>query len=1219
MNRTAVTLAGLSLLGFLQWRGSLSQPGNSSNSTTEPQVSPPNSLIQEAGRTSSNKPTSKEEGPWTPVCGYFHFTGEPADHAGAAAKGLTPAACVPDDYHGGVQMLVSIVPDPVNSYLALEYDRSMESIERAAADQDYTFDRYWLPWRDTDIRSRPGTIEIQRDSVLQERLRAQERKQRQQQPGLIVFHRKQGMLEDSTKPMILLVFVVGETPASGLNKDELSNALFYIRGLHQKLHSCDQFALDIAGPHFSASLQPLGEVFKSLLVKDPRLRRCGPSAVRVISGSASNDDAIYAARQAFQEVESATLGRVQLRLNTLALHERFKFDVIVAELRRITGANCDELAYLSETASDYPGFTYSGGCPEINISYFPRNIAPLRNAYQAAQDVMAQAKGAAQLPQVGLPLTYREPEVSNQDQFPIMAPDHTALSQDAVMRRIVQRWQQRKIRAVIIGASSSLDTLFLMDYLRKSAPNVRMAVSGSDSLYFRPSDPSGFTGTIIFSQHPLLIGHLFDPTKSFLQPWIDWPEHSTTAMEHRLAVRAALCGGNPSSSLQCANEFRSRPDPIFWIGVMGKDGFWPLSTTYPDGTTQPGKNFVIPRPSLLWYWLLLLMDAAAALHYFLIFGTQFNLFRWGKVWWTEYYALDHGDGDYLQARGCFLLLATVNIAIMQLVFLVPTWRLLLQPPEPLASPETSKIAWLFIAVSLAVLALGAVAMVLAAKAAFGRYKSKPPSKRPEPAINIDAHQELWWNEREKVRARAERSIRGLALLFLAGFAGVAWAWVHLCREPNGAFFSYRATALLSGVSPALPMLLTGAGIYLCAMSSMRRITYFQNRFATFPKNFDPILQTDAGELAEDLNSTLTPIAFFVIFKNLRWLVALVLVGCILYGFHWYGFHLVPRSVESMTYNLLVFAGIGGIWILVLLATIRFLDVWRASKNLLRRLERLPIRYPFSRIPTLFSWSPVWRLGGIKRSLLVQTRSLEYLHRLSAHSLPEPVPQGSSAIILPELSHIGDVREELQKVLLREARNSRIDSKLWRSLDEALRKQAEDLIAGLLTRAWGMGEVDSVSDEWGVRRKDLPQGLASTQEVDRKILLAAEFVALRFVAVIRYVSLQMRNLLATISFGFVLALLAVKSYPFQPHQQINLWIVIVFVVLGCTLITVFTDMGRNPVLRRLSAPHTGKFSVGLLWPLAKFGALPLLTVLASQFPAFSNFLFSWLGPFLEKAH
>jgi hypothetical protein len=1212
MNRTAITLTGLSLLGFLQWWGSLSQPGNSANNATAPQGSTPNSLIDETGRTSSNKPTSMEEGPWTPVCGYFHFTGEIADHAGRAAKRLTPAACVPDDYHGGVQMLVSIVPDPVNSYLALEYDRSMESVERAAANQGYTFDRYWLPWRDTDIRFKPGSVEIQSDAVLQERLRAEERKRRQHQPGLIVFHRKQGP-EYSTNPMILLVFVVGETPSAGLNKDELSNALFYIRGLHQKLRSCNQFALDIAGPHFSASLQPLSELFKGLLEKDPRLRCCRPSVIRVISGSVSNDNAINAAKQTFKEVEKAT--GVHLRLDTLAPRESFKFEVIVAELRRITDANCDEIAYLSETASDYPSFPkVAGGCKEINTSSFPRNIAPLRNAYQAAQDVMAQAKSTAQMPQVGLPLTYREPEVSNQDQLPIIAPEHTALSQDAVMRRIVQRWQQRRVRAVIIGASSSLDILFLMDYLRKSAPNVRMAVSGSDSMYLRPTDPSSFTGTIIFSQHPLLIGHLFVPETAKPPFLIDRPEHSTIAVEHRLAVEEALCGGTPSRSLQCANSLLSRRQYNFlWVGVMGKDGYWPLSAIHSD------RDLVIPRPSLVWYWLLLLMDAAAAFHYFLICATQFNFFHWGKAWWTEYYALDHGDGGYLQARGCFLLLATVNIALMQLVFLVPTVRLLRQPQEPQTSPEPARIAWLFVAVSLAVLALGAVAMALAAKAAFGRYKSKPPSKRPEPAITIDTHQDFWRNERERDSVWAERSIRGLAIVFLAGFVCVAWAWVYLCSTPGGAFFSYRAVFVLSGVSPALPMLLTAGGIYLCAMSSMRRITYFQNRFATFPKNFDSILQTDAGELAEDLNNTLTPIAFFSIFKNLRWLVALVLVASILYGFHCWGGHILPRSLESRPYNLLVFVGLGGIWILVLLATIRFLDVWRASKNLLRRLERLPIRYPFSRIPILFSWSPVWRLGGIKRSLLVQTRSLEYLHRLSAHSLQEPAPQGSSAITLPALSHIEDVREELQKVLLQEARNSRIDSKLWRNLDEALRRQAEELIAGVLTSVWQMGGADSVSDEWGVRRKDLPQGLTSSQEMDRKILLAAEFVALRFVSVISYVSLQMRNLLGTISFGFVLALLAIKSYPFQPHQQINLWIVIVFVVLGCTLITVFADMSRNPVLRRLSAPHTGKFSVGLLWPLAKFGALPLLTVLASQFPAFSNFLFSWLGPFLEKAH
>lgn len=133
------------------------------------------------------------------------------------------------------------------------------------------------------------------------------------------------------------------------------------------------------------------------------------------------------------------------------------------------------------------------------------------------------------------------------------------------------------------------------------------------------------------------------------------------------------------------------------------------------------------------------------------------------------------------------------------------------------------------------------------------------------------------------------------------------------------------------------------------------------------------------------------------------------------------------------------------------------------------------------------------------------------------------------------------------------------------------------------------------------------------------MLAAEFVALRFVAVIRYISLQMRNMLAMMSFGFVLLVLALESYPFQPRERIGWWILGTFAALSASILYVFRGLGKDLILKRLAAARPGKFDIAFLWPAIKFGVLPILTVLASQFPALSNFLFSWLEPALDSLH
>jgi hypothetical protein len=58
------------------------------------------------------------------------------------------------------------------------------------------------------------------------------------------------------------------------------------------------------------------------------------------------------------------------------------------------------------------------------------------------------------------------------------------------------------------------------------------------------------------------------------------------------------------------------------------------------------------------------------------------------------------------------------------------------------------------------------------------------------------------------------------------------------------------------------------------------------------------------------------------------------------------------------------------------------------------------------------------------------------------------------------------------------------------------------------------------------------------------------------------------------------------------------------------------MERNTILSRIAGSTEGKLNKGFYLRLMSYGALPVLGILASQFPAISNFLFSWVQPALE---
>src|SRR5262249_20250967 len=132
------------------------------------------------------------------------------------------------------------------------------------------------------------------------------------------------------------------------------------------------------------------------------------------------------------------------------------------------------------------------------------------------------------------------------------------------------------------------------------------------------------------------------------------------------------------------------------------------------------------------------------------------------------------------------------------------------------------------------------------------------------------------------------------------------------------------------------------------------------------------------------------------------------------------FRVGPSSVEGRCYDAVVFAGVYAVWIALLATVIRFWYLWQVARTFLFRLWWLPIRYAFNRIPGLFSWTPVWRAGGIKRSMLLPSRSLEYLRCLSGDSdqpnldfiVPKTKPGNDSNNVKTGENYLDNVEQKL---------------------------------------------------------------------------------------------------------------------------------------------------------------------------------------------------------------
>jgi hypothetical protein len=105
-----------------------------------------------------------------------------------------------------------------------------------------------------------------------------------------------------------------------------------------------------------------------------------------------------------------------------------------------------------------------------------------------------------------------------------------------------------------------------------------------------------------------------------------------------------------------------------------------------------------------------------------------------------------------------------------------------------------------------------------------------------------------------------------------------------------------------------------------------------------------------------------------------------------------------------------------------------------------------------------------------------------------------------------------------------------------------------------------------------------------------------------------------------SVGFLLTLLAAISYPFDKPQIIAWSATLILAALLFTVGTVLAQMDRDSILSRMSNSTPGQVRyMAFLKHMLAVGGLPIVTVLATLFPAIGKYLFSWAGPILESLH
>jgi hypothetical protein len=321
---------------------------------------------------------------------------------------------------------------------------------------------------------------------------------------------------------------------------------------------------------------------------------------------------------------------------------------------------------------------------------------------------------------------------------------------------------------------------------------------------------------------------------------------------------------------------------------------------------------------------------------------------------------------------------------------------------------------------------------------------------------------------------------------------------------------------------------------------------------------------------------------------------------------------------------------------------RLAVAWLEFRPLLQALDRLPLRRGFERLKGQ-TWTSIWRLGG---------NSSVDLYRLVSREIES-------------LQHLGNLKPEIPmlKVEVKETTDELENISLWfRHAREAMKhgkpetvKLSEDMLSkfGGLQRQLGRvcGQtLMYLNEEWDKEFRTIRTGNTPVEtesdlvigfgkqsernlvgpnpvyELDSRLKLqekepkgtdlAEDFVCQIYVNYILRMLLRMKTLVIAIGGMYVFALLSFASYPFEPKSFFHTLMILLLALIVGIVGLVLAQMHRDATLSRITDTKPGELGLDFWFRLVAFVAVPLFSLLASQFPEIGNFLFSWMQPALQ---
>jgi hypothetical protein len=1104
-----------------------------------------------------------------------------------------------------VESLIAIVPDPVESSFGDVFDALIESLQRGAEAAGFVLGPFDLAWNKelvtTDKRNQKEPTPTAEDKIYLRR------------PGVLLFRDRSFV---PGKSHLLVMFLVGETPRSGVEMRALTVALEQAANLPQILNellgarggratsSQSRLEIRIMGPTFSGSASSLEFGLRDW-IGARRSQSMPIPRVTIISGSATAIDKAH-----FLSGLDASFCATTVSVSSAQ----------AALLKWLSLSAEDEVAVLSEGDTVYGSQLLSHhlrakpitspqpmekdlqpNAPKLLQFAFPLHIADLERAAKESEQNEASTATANPGPALGnrsLPLAAQQAGAAG-DVIPLFSSAQTNSTEVALLE-LLKTIHERRIAYTIIGATDVHDIDYLAKQLQNCCAESRIITLNSDQLYLHSEVNPDLAGAIVASTYPL-IGQNQRWTGASSPFSSQTYEFSSGTAEGVFNATVALLG-KPERMVEYGMPFNAdRKDsdsqkPGLWLTVVGRGDVWPLDVLkvgdsegylYPKmtlGSTDFGFPpsrvfeffFVAASVVCIIAWLLMgvMLFPSPEQTDDILAGLRRNLPISIQVYFGESVFKTNR-----RARRAYLFILAGGLLVTYAIlfwYYLPVFSSLPSIPD-----SWSRVRF------ASVIGCGIVALWCGCAVGVGTLWLlwQPPKRSPVPLQ--------------------------LALIYGSILFGVIFAGELFSARLTGSkavFLFLRAGTLGDGVSPLVPLLWVAIAGLLMLVCTLRRLNLSELRsvgavFLNFGTDSFQAIEEFEVKVRNELSAPLPGGVYLA--------PIFLVIGATYCYAHW---AVLFASLDGglfaaafLILGLVVYSVIGTV-------LLRLIITWLAIRGLLRNLYWHPSRRFYA---TLHEGLPggensVIDLLSADPSIIALEVSLEQgrlLGRYSPVQTEAPMVGTSNVgVRLETNAHlIGRLTRRAEKTLerafLANSQGKWRESTRYRAITEKLAARLSQKIAEIFEPAWDLDEKEPWSES----------GVPS-----RSVMVAGgTYIAARVADYLRQVLPQVSLFAFAATAGVLMMLFAVSSYPFPAEGRLVLfnWVFVFFTVGTCAF--VYFSMNRDHVLSLLSGTTPGKISWNSTFLLQMFthGVLPILAVLGAAFPAKFGLLARWIGNLL----